>query len=174
MNAPAELDAIARPRPLGPRLVAAERPVRTGDRVELVLLLAVLLLAALTPARDGAGGFNAPFKEQLDAALGGGICIFRRVTDIPCGGCGLTRAFVQLAHGELRSALALNPTAPLVFAWVVGKLVECAAFNFTGRRLLLGFSNAWRWRFYLALGSGVAALAVLRLGAAALGYPPAV
>ncbi len=157
-----------------PRLLPAGRPVRGSDRAELALLLAVLLLCVATPARDAGGGFNAPFKAELEAATGGGLCLFRRLTEIPCGGCGLTRAFVQLGHGEVAAAIALNPIAPLLFAWFLGKLAESAALNLTGRRLCLGIPPPWRWRFYLAVGVGVLALGALRLAVGLLGYPAAV
>ncbi|WP_137294576.1 DUF2752 domain-containing protein [Nocardioides dongxiaopingii] len=37
------------------------------------------------------------------------ICPFRRVTGLPCPGCGLTRSWVDLAHGDLAGAWAMNP-----------------------------------------------------------------
>ncbi len=42
------------------------------------------------------------------------ICIFRTLLDLPCPGCGLTRAMSLLAHGSLRGALDLHPLAPLL------------------------------------------------------------
>ncbi len=56
------------------------------------------------------------------------ICVFRTLLDLPCPGCGLTRAMSHLAHGSLRSALDLQPLAPLLaleagLAWVVWGLL---------------------------------------------------
>lgn len=51
---------------------------------------------------------------ELPAGPGGTICLFRRLTEVPCPGCGLTRAFVHLARGEWLAALADHPLAPLV------------------------------------------------------------
>ena len=42
------------------------------------------------------------------------VCIFRTLLDLPCPGCGLTRAMSHLAHGSLRGAIELHPLAPLV------------------------------------------------------------
>lgn len=140
------------------------RPVWT-DRVEVLLWVTVLALSVLTPVRDAHGGANTPFKAQLDSLIGeGGICVFKRVTGIPCAGCGLTRAFVQLGHGELHAALAFHPLAPFVFAWVALKLIEAAIFSATGKRLKLPVSNRWRWRYYGALGGGFLGLALWRIG----------
>lgn len=44
----------------------------------------------------------------------GSICFSRRVLDLPCPGCGLTRAFAHLAKGEWAAALAAHPLAPVL------------------------------------------------------------
>jgi hypothetical protein len=63
------------------------------------------------------------------------LCLWRRLSGIPCPGCGMTRAFAHLAKGEWRSALAVHPLAPLVagelllgwLAWGAGALPRIAA-----------------------------------------------
>lgn len=42
------------------------------------------------------------------------ICIFRTLLDLPCPGCGLTRAMSALAHGSLQGALGHHPLAPFL------------------------------------------------------------
>jgi Protein of unknown function (DUF2752) len=42
------------------------------------------------------------------------ICPFRRLTGLPCPGCGLTRAFAHLAKGEWSAAVLDHPLAPLL------------------------------------------------------------
>lgn len=42
------------------------------------------------------------------------LCLLRRLTGIPCPGCGMTRAFAHLAKGEWSAALAAHPCAPLL------------------------------------------------------------
>ena len=37
------------------------------------------------------------------------ICPFRRLTGLPCPGCGLTRSWVYLAHGRWGDAFAAHP-----------------------------------------------------------------
>lgn len=51
------------------------------------------------------------------------VCLSRRVLDMPCPGCGLTRAFAHLAKGEWPEAFADHPLAPVlavefVLAWL--------------------------------------------------------
>ncbi len=48
------------------------------------------------------------------------LCLFRRITDHPCPGCGLTRSFVATAHLRLEEAFSQHLFGPLVF---VGMLV---------------------------------------------------
>jgi hypothetical protein len=42
------------------------------------------------------------------------VCLSRRLLDMPCPGCGLTRAFAHLAKGEWLEALADHPLAPVL------------------------------------------------------------
>ena len=44
------------------------------------------------------------------------VCAFRRVTGLPCPGCGLTRSWVLTAHGQLRPAVSRHPFGPATFA----------------------------------------------------------
>ncbi|MCR1785424.1 DUF2752 domain-containing protein [Nocardioides carbamazepini] len=46
------------------------------------------------------------------------ICPVRRLTGLPCPGCGLTRSWVYLAHGWWRESFLAHPFGPL-FATVV-------------------------------------------------------
>lgn len=48
------------------------------------------------------------------------ICAMRNLTGLPCPGCGLTRAFCAISHGQFGAAFGLNPFA---FAWYAGALV---------------------------------------------------
>lgn len=44
------------------------------------------------------------------------LCPFRALTGLPCPGCGMTRAFCSLGHGDLTGAFGYNALAPFVFA----------------------------------------------------------
>lgn len=45
-----------------------------------------------------------------------GICAWKRAFDVDCPGCGLTRSFISLAHGDIGSAWHFNPASLLMFA----------------------------------------------------------
>lgn len=42
------------------------------------------------------------------------VCLFKKVTTFPCPSCGTTRSVLQLSHGNLLSAILLNPFGILV------------------------------------------------------------
>ncbi len=67
--------------------------------------------------------FTVRGREQvivpvLNSALPG-TCTFRRMTGFPCPGCGLTRSFISIAHGQLVDAWRFNPAGVAFFAVVV-------------------------------------------------------
>ncbi|HEV2912666.1 MAG TPA: DUF2752 domain-containing protein [Pyrinomonadaceae bacterium] len=43
------------------------------------------------------------------------LCPFRAVTGYPCPGCGMTRAFSAIAHGDIWRAVIYNPLSPFLF-----------------------------------------------------------
>ncbi len=94
------------------------------------------------------------------------VCLFRRTLELPCPGCGLTRAFSHLARGDLYAAVKLHPAAPLLLAealaaWgLLGLLAQSRAASWRG---VLG-----RWSGRCLLGTAVALLA-LWLGRLAVG-----
>jgi Protein of unknown function (DUF2752) len=58
----------------------------------------------------------------------GYACPFKALTGLPCATCGMTHAFVHLAHGEVGAALGASPLGALVAAaawlFVVGDAVR--------------------------------------------------
>ncbi|MBX3414001.1 MAG: DUF2752 domain-containing protein [Pirellulales bacterium] len=47
------------------------------------------------------------------------LCYWRAVSGLPCPGCGLTRCFISMAHGELSRAWSFQPVGCLLFLGVV-------------------------------------------------------
>jgi hypothetical protein len=60
------------------------------------------------------------------------ICFWKRVLGMGCPGCGLTRSWVYLAHGDIWTAVSMNAAGPLLFT------VAVVQIPVTGLRLLRG------------------------------------
>jgi len=78
--------------------------------VDRAVLHRSLIVATFSGIFAGIVAFRLPF------------CPLASVLGVPCPGCGLTRATLALAHGELKHALELHPLvlvlAPL-FVWAM-------------------------------------------------------
>ena len=63
----------------------------------------------------------ARFLPLLDLPF---ACPFKGLTGLPCATCGMTHAFVHLAHGEPLAALAASPLGALLaaLAWAFAAL----------------------------------------------------
>lgn len=49
-------------------------------------------------------------------------CTLHTRFGVDCPGCGLTRSFIHLAHGNLRAAWSLNPVSLLLFIFVASQI----------------------------------------------------
>jgi hypothetical protein len=101
------------------------------------------------------------------------LCPFAIVTRHPCPGCGLTRATLALARGDVTSALHFHPLAPVVVPLVVGAIVyntfvylragkSAATESLQGRWITLAgialaalMVGVWIARFFGAFGGPV-------------------
>ncbi len=94
------------------------------------------------------------------------VCPFYLLTGLPCPGCGLTRAFVCLGHGQVAASLHWHPLGIVLYAlcfgawavrgwaWLANEPIARASGPLSGRWslaglvLLLGFGAArigWVW-----------------------------
>lgn len=80
----------------------------------ILLLAAAVLLLSFTLSVPGEERVYVPGTRL---ALPG-MCVFRSATGLDCPGCGLTRCFISLAHGDLVRAWQFNPAGLLFFAVV--------------------------------------------------------
>lgn len=47
-----------------------------------------------------------------------GFCIFKKIFDIPCPGCGITRSLLNIASGDIYSAWKFNPAGVFLFLYL--------------------------------------------------------
>jgi hypothetical protein len=84
------------------------------DLAVLAGAVAVLILAALLePHPDVVRLFGHDVPP---------LCVFSVATGLSCPGCGLTRSFAFLEHGDLRAAFALHPLGPVLWLAVAAQL----------------------------------------------------
>ena len=89
------------------------RPDPLFHLVLLALSASVLMLAGLISIRSG----TQVLLPLIDMPLPE-LCTMRRMTGVNCPGCGLTRSFISLAHGDLRSSWLYNPAGVFWFVAV--------------------------------------------------------
>lgn len=82
-----------------------------------MLAAAVAVLAAACILSNDGDSRVALFGMALPE-----ICWSRRWLGWECPGCGLTRSFVALAHGDVARAWQFKPVGVLLFAFVVAQV----------------------------------------------------
>ena len=127
---------------------------RHANLVWLVVLSGLLVASALWhPADDG--GFV--------------VCLFRRATNLPCPGCGLTRSFCAMGKGDVSRALDFHALGPPLFFVASILWVRCAAAVAGFDGAVARFDAAAR-RFRLAWVVGAALILTWAIQLVLLGY----
>ena len=67
------------------------------------------------------------------------ICIFKKITTIPCPSCGTTRAVSHIFHGEFLSSILLNPFGLIVSGIMVVCPLWIAFDYFTKKQTFYNF-----------------------------------
>jgi len=115
-----------------------------------------LLAAAGALALAGGSGFVAYFDPTKANFFP--VCPLYAITGFACPGCGLTRGFHSLFHGDIIPALDFNFLIPVwaaIFGWIFVSLLLLAV---RGRGLWMWPTRpGFLWAFFIALvGFGVA------------------
>jgi hypothetical protein len=84
-----------------------------------------------------------------------GTCTFKAYVGADCPGCGLTRCFVSMAHGQVSRAWHYNPVGILFFAIVATQLPYRAMQIWRMRRGRTEVRLGW-WGYSLMLGIAIA------------------
>lgn len=93
--------------------------------IGLLLLSGILMVSMVIP----------PFRDQKFTA-----CLFENIFGIRCPGCGMTRAFLFIGHGDIRSALEMNINSLAVYALMVVCWMQFAFNVVTGKAIRFHFS----------------------------------
>lgn len=101
------------PAPPAQRRVHLARGLSLTQRA-IVPVLALLSLIGLVIARIWP-------VQSVDS--GQATCLLRLTTGMPCPGCGMTRSWVHLAHGDVATAFEYNVFGPVGMAMAAGLIV---------------------------------------------------
>jgi hypothetical protein len=74
-----------------------------------IVLLSMLLSLGSEPGQGLLPVVNRPLPP---------LCQMKMFTGIDCPGCGLTRSFIALGHGQWRDSFRFNPAGPLWFVFL--------------------------------------------------------
>ncbi|RCS40816.1 DUF2752 domain-containing protein [Bremerella cremea] len=76
-------------------------------------------------------------------------CGLQKTFGLDCPGCGLTRSFIALAHGDLTASLAFNPGGILVFGLVLFQIpyrvAQLLRIHFGHHTWDLTTASLWFW-----------------------------
>jgi len=107
-------------------------------------------------AATGAALIAASFLWPWHQADGGPVlCMLRLTTGVPCPGCGLTRSFCSIAHGEFAQALGFHLLGPVLYLAVLIAVPVLAYQGITRRRVSIAqralFSGKLAWGLAIVL-----------------------
>ena len=110
------------PFAMPPRRPAAQGVAASMHWAVLLGAAVVIALAMLLSVRGESQVALPLLGEPLPE-----LCGWKRFFGVSCPGCGLTRCFISLAHGNLAAAWHFNPAGILLFAGVAFQLPYRAA-----------------------------------------------
>ena len=91
------------------------------------------------------------------------VCSFKRMTGLPCPGCGLTRAFCSISHGQIGQAWSFNPFAFLFYALAVYFVLRPWVKKHYPQAEVRFVKSRWSTIMPLALLGGMLVFGVLRM-----------
>jgi hypothetical protein len=125
---------------------------RWGHLIFLLFASVIMLLSVLM-STDGKKsvflpGFSSPFPDT---------CSSRRLLGIDCPGCGLTRAFICISHGQLEKAWRFNPASFVVYLFIA---IQIPWHSFQIWRIQSGRASIhWPFIYWIPMAVAVILLA---------------
>ena len=111
------MDATPRRASGSPRAELLALAWRRRLRAEAYLLVAAVLVvglsAVLTPSDSVLTLLGWPVPP---------LCVWKNLTGMDCVGCGLTRSFTWMGHGELSRAWSIHRLGPVLYAAVAAQI----------------------------------------------------
>ncbi|MDP3641711.1 MAG: DUF2752 domain-containing protein [Bacteroidota bacterium] len=71
------------------------------------------------------------YHRNVSLALEPGVCLFKRVTGVPCPSCGSTRSVLSILNGDIIGAILWNPFGIIIVSillvfpvWMIGDVLS--------------------------------------------------
>lgn len=131
---------------------SGEPPASLRRHWKVLLICGAMLLLAVALRLNSRGDVLLPYMAgpPLPSA-----CLTRQLLHMDCPGCGMTRSFIAMAHGQASLASSYHRLGPVLFLYVLLQLPLQAYVLLTGRtdRLVLQPRHAAAviWAFVIAL-----------------------
>lgn len=116
-------------------------PAVHEERATHAVWLAVALLFVLAPFALRPG-ISAGDGVRLGSHELPGVCASKRLFDVKCPACGMTRAMVLAAHGRFRDSLAAHRAGLPLYAFLAWQVVVRAVGIWKPLRLVAGVEAA--------------------------------
>ena len=77
------------------------------------------------------------------------LCFFKYLTHLDCPGCGLTRSFIAISHGDWKGALHFNVLGPFIYLYLLFYLIKHLIFLIWNQQLSWQMPLWFQWSFGL-------------------------
>jgi len=71
------------------------------------------------------------YHRAFSLALGPGVCLFKRVTGVPCPSCGTTRSVLSILKGDILEGILWNPFGIIIIfilfifpVWIISDVLS--------------------------------------------------
>lgn len=126
-------------------------PPQSARHHLLFLVVACAVLVAAFCLQVLPDGDRVSIREASELKLPP-LCISRTYLGIKCPGCGLTRSFVHLAHGELTASFHSHRVGWLLFALTVAQIpYRLSAMRWPPKGRALATFGTWVGRVLVVL-----------------------
>ena len=114
----------AAPSPASVQQVNARLDVAWDWSVLVVSALVIAASVVLSPTSEAVSLFGVRIPE---------LCTIRRLTGLSCPGCGLTRSFTFMGHGQIVQAFQMHLLGPVLYLAVLAQLPLRVRSRWRGR-----------------------------------------
>ena len=121
MNRSPTLEAASNaPQQATPFLVTGTLESHHGFRWRIVIILASLTVIGIASLLEIRGERRVQLTDEGWTVPE--LCTYHRLTGYDCPGCGMTRSFISMAHGQWQRAWHYHPFGSILFVYIAAQI----------------------------------------------------